>query len=200
MAVEIEERVPRLEAIYGEFVASVGAALLRMERGMETLQREMQDFKNEARLENRRMNQKWREIAHRLGTMVEDLVYPSMERIILEQFGLETDNLMVRIKRKLKSGERREFDAVALAGNLMFLNSTKSTLKKQHVDEFVNDIPVFRTYFPEYQERKLIGILAALYIDESVLKYAQKKGFLVLGVGDEIMEVKNDEGFKPKRW
>jgi hypothetical protein len=35
---------------------------------------------------------------------------------------------------------------------------------------------------------------------ESVLSYADKQGFLVLAVGDELMEIKNRPGFEPKRW
>jgi len=30
--------------------------------------------------------------------------------------------------------------------------------------------------------------------------YAGKTGFLVLAVGDQIMEVKNRPGFEPRRW
>jgi len=46
----------------------------------------------------------------------------------------------------------------------------------------------------------VVGILATLAVDESVLNYAEKLGFLVLAVGDELMEVKNRPGFEPKRW
>jgi hypothetical protein len=42
--------------------------------------------------------------------------------------------------------------------------------------------------------------LATLAVEESVLTYAEKHGFLVLAVGDEVMEVKNHPGFEPKRW
>ena len=37
-------------------------------------------------------------------------------------------------------------------------------------------------------------------MDEGALKYAEKSGFLVLAVGDALMEVKNTKGFKPKEW
>jgi hypothetical protein len=228
MAVELEDRVDRLETIFGQFVAQTGAALLRMERGMEDFKNEMRVFKDEMGVfkdemgafkdemgafkdemrvfkdemqnEVKRSNKQWGEMARKMGTMVEDLVYPSLERIIQEMFGMETDELKIRIKRKLKDGQRREFDAIALAGEYVFLNSTKSTLKNSYVNDFVEEIKIFRIFFPEYAERKLIGILATLFINESVLKYAEKKGFLVLGVGEELMEVKNRKGFKPKEW
>ena len=43
-------------------------------------------------------------------------------------------------------------------------------------------------------------MLATLAVDESVLRYAEKRGFFVLAVGDEVMEFKNRPGFEPKRW
>jgi len=46
----------------------------------------------------------------------------------------------------------------------------------------------------------LVGILASLAVDESVLGYAEKLGFLVLAVDDKLMEIKNRPDFEPKRW
>jgi hypothetical protein len=45
-----------------------------------------------------------------------------------------------------------------------------------------------------------VGILASLAVDDSVLSYAEKQGFFVLAVGDELMEIKNRPDFEPKRW
>jgi len=41
---------------------------------------------------------------------------------------------------------------------------------------------------------------SALSVEKNVLAYAEKRGFLVLAVGDELMEVKNRSGFDPRRW
>ena len=45
-----------------------------------------------------------------------------------------------------------------------------------------------------------MGIFASLAVDDSVLNYSEKQGFLVLAVGDELMEIKNRPDFEPKRW
>ena len=42
--------------------------------------------------------------------------------------------------------------------------------------------------------------MASLYIDQLVMTYAERNGFLVLGVGMEIMEIKNLPDFEPKVW
>ena len=57
-----------------------------------------------------------------------------------------------------------------------------------------------REFFPDYRDVPVIGIQATLSAEESVVRDASKLGFLVLAVGDELMEVQNPPGFEPKRW
>lgn len=52
----------------------------------------------------------------------------------------------------------------------------------------------------EYDALPLVGILASLAVDDSVLNYAERRGFFVMAVGDELMEIKNRPDFEPKRW
>ena len=89
---------------------------------------------------------------------------------------------------------------IAVAGEYVIVNATKSTLRNKDVDDFTKDIPIFREFFPEYKGSRLIGILASLYVDEGVIRYAENTGFMVLSVGDQLMEVKNTKGFRPKEW
>jgi len=211
---EVEERVDRLEDLVRDFVISVGIEFnklynsqMRTEAELRAFKEEMRDFKDEmrafkeeSRRENREMNRRWGELANKLGTLVEDLVAPSLPRIIQETLGREVKELSLRHKRKLPDGRVQEFDAIAVTDDLVCLNSTKSTLRSADVDKFVGEIPVFREFFPEYQNTPIVGILASLAVEESVLNYAEKTGFLVLATGDQVMEVKNRPDFEPKRW
>jgi len=74
------------------------------------------------------------------------------------------------------------------------------TLRSGDVDSFMSDIAEFRTFFPEHDALPLVGILVSPGVEKNVLTYAEKQGFLVLAVGDELMEIKNQPGFKLKRW
>jgi hypothetical protein len=222
---QVEDRVDRLEQALQSFIMSVGiefnklynsqmlteaelrafkeemqAASSRSELDRKSLHEEMKAFKEEVRRENREMNRKWGELAKKMGTMVEDLVAPSLPRIVQEQFGLEVIDLMVRRKRKLEDGSVREFDGVAIADGYAFVNSTKSTLRSNDVEGLVGEIAEFRRFFPEYGKEKVIGILASLYVEASLVRYAETMGFLVLALGDELMEIKNTPGFRPKEW
>ncbi|WP_041446939.1 hypothetical protein [Thiocystis violascens] len=67
------------------------------------------------------------------------------------------------------------------------------------MDDFSEEIELFRVFFPEYRETPVVGILASLWIDESVLNHAIKTGFLALATGNQLMEVMNPPGLVPKR-
>jgi hypothetical protein len=167
---------------------------------MRSFKDEMREYKNEQEKKTRQMNKQWGDLANKWGTLVEDLVFPSIPQIILQKFNEDVEDNMVRRKRKLPEGRTKEFDLIALSKEHVFLNSTKSTLKSQYVDDFVEEINLFWELFPEYRNKKLIGIMASLYIDESVMSYAERTSFLVLGVGMEVMEIKNRAEFEPKIW
>jgi len=114
--------------------------------------------------------------------------------------GQEPDRVAIRVKQRGPDGQPKEFDAYAVTEDLVFLNSTKATLRSADVDAFIAEIATLHDYLPEYRDLRLVGILATLAVEESVLSYAEKQVFLVFAVGDEIMEVKNRPGFEPRRW
>jgi hypothetical protein len=217
----VVERVETLEETLQQFIRSVGASQLRTEaelrdfkgemrefkeemRGfkqeMQAFKQEMREFKEEGRRQNREMNRRWGELANKMGTLVEDLVAPSLSRIVHEVLGEDVRDLSVRRTKHLADGRSRECDAIAVTDSVVCLNSTKSTLRSADVDRLIGELAEFREFFPEYANYPLIGMLASLAVEDSVLNYAEKQGFVVLGVGDELMEVKNRAGFVPKRW
>ena len=202
-----EKRMSRLERALENFITSVRDSQMRTEselrefkEEMRVFKDEMRDYKEENKQQLREMNFKWGEMARKLGTITEDLVAPSIPRIIKEEYGLEVTDLMVRRKKRLMDGRSKEYDAIAVAGEYVFVDETKSTLDSEDVKDFIEDIQGFRDFFPEYEKNKVVGILASLYVDEGAIKYAEKSGFLVFAVGEALMEVRNTKGFKPKGW
>ncbi|NUO07565.1 MAG: hypothetical protein HUU08_02630 [Candidatus Brocadia sp.] len=196
----VEEKVDRLERALEEFVTNVGIEFNKLYNSQMRTEAELRDFKNEMRQQTREMNIKWGEMARKMGTITEDLVSPSIPGIIREEFGIEVEFLGIRMKKRLQDGRVKEYDAVAVAGEFVFVDDTKSTLDSDDVKDFIKAIQGFRDFFPEYKGKKIVGILASLFVDESVIRYAEKSGFFVLAVGDKLMEVKNTKGFKPKEW
>ncbi|KJR41011.1 hypothetical protein MCHI_003090 [Candidatus Magnetoovum chiemensis] len=148
----------------------------------------------------KRVNQDWGNLSRKLGTIVEDMVFPSIARIIRERFGYKVTGIFTRVIKTLDDGREKEFDLYADTKDYIFLNSTKATLTYSDVRHFSKDISKFRLFCSEYNHKPLIGILSTLNIKESVLRHAQEAGYIVLGIGFELMEVKNTAGFEPKLW
>ncbi len=164
------------------------------------LKKEMQEFKEEMRRDRRDMNRKWGELANKMGTLVEDLVFPSLSRIVQELLQQPALDKMLRRDRTLADGRQKEYDALVVTADVVCINSTKTTLRSQDVDSFISELAEFREFYPEYRDYPFVGILATLNVNTSVLNYAEKMGFAVLSIGDELMEIQNSPGFLPKRW
>ena len=166
-------------------------------------EREMAEFKGEMRLSREQLNKKWGELSNKLGSMAEDLVAPSVPRILRETVGCPDDQIDlvdVRTRRRstLDRSRVQEFDVVAVCGEYALVNETKSNLSPEKISAFAALLGNVREYFPEFADKKVIGAIASLYVDQSLVTYGERYGLIVLGFGDDVMQVLNSEGFMPK--
>lgn len=106
--------------------------------------------------------------------------------------------MAVRVRRShpTKKGLMQEFDAIASCGEYALFNETKSNLAPADIDSLIAKLTSARDFFPEYQHHKLIGMVATLYIDPSVVRYTTRQGIVALAIGDELMEIVNEPEFQ----
>ena len=50
-------------------------------------------------------------------------------------------------------------------------------------------------FFPEYADKKIVGAIASLYVDENLVRLGENLGLVVLGFGDDVMQVLNSSGY-----
>ncbi|MCX7787907.1 MAG: hypothetical protein N2442_09445 [Spirochaetes bacterium] len=158
---------------------------------------EILDFKNEIREENRQMNKRWGELSNKMGTIVEDLVYPSINPLLARYFNLEPIDTAVRIRRK-KGSLSGEFDALAICEDRVFIFEVKAGPRKEYIEEFVNrQIPLFRSLFPEHENKMVIPILAALRFEEPLVKECTSCGVYAMAYREwDYMDLLNFEDLK----
>ena len=93
----VERRVDSLETILARFMARTDESIARLERIVERNSQEAARDREEAargreeaarerREERREMNKRWGELANKMGTVVEDIVAPSVRRLAREVF------------------------------------------------------------------------------------------------------------------
>ncbi len=154
---------------------------------------------------SRDINQKFGEVANKMGMLVEDMVAPSITRIFQEVTSYKEEQILfsairVKLYHATKTDLRREFDAVVAGGDYLLINETKSQLDPEAVDKFIEVLQEAKDFFPQYKEKKVIGALASLYIDTSLVRHIEKQGLIAMAVGKNLMDVLNSPGFKPKEF
>ncbi len=165
----------------------------------ERSRREMREFKEEMRQSKRDLDKKWGELSNKLGTMAEDLVAPSVANILKQVTGCtKIKYSAVRVRKS--EPRNQEFDVVAVCDEWVLINETKSRLQKKHLDDFYELMQEIHEFFPEFAGKKFIGAIASLYVDESLVRQGEKLGLIVLGFGEELMDVLNSPGFVPKQF
>ncbi len=115
--------------------------MLEFKNEMHEFKNEMSDFKDEmseykewSRNQIKTMNRQWGDLANKMGTLAEDLVAPSVPRILRDYVGCPESGvefMTVRFRGKKPTGEMQEFDVLAGCGNTLLINETKTTLQAQ---------------------------------------------------------------------
>ncbi|SLM29212.1 conserved hypothetical protein [Desulfamplus magnetovallimortis] len=163
--------------------------------GMETFKVEIKGFETRSEKDRQAMNKKWGELANKMGTIVEDIVAPSIPDIARQYFGIdELDSFSVRAMRKsMDRSQRREFDVLAEGGHCFFVIETKATPRTEYLQDFVKLVPSLNTWFPELQEKKLIPIFASLYIPENSIAFLTKNRIFALAMKGDTMDILNPQ-------
>ncbi|MBA7715680.1 hypothetical protein ES703_124734 [subsurface metagenome] len=157
---------------------------------------EMKDFKDEMKIEVKRMNKQWGELANKMGTVVEDIVAPNIPRIAKEYFNCtDLDDFMIRrrIKNKKDKTKIKEFDIIAVYSNKVIINETKSTPRLDYIKDFIEDLKILFDYLPEYKGMEIIPIFSSLYLPDNIINYLTKNKIYAMAMKDDTMDILNPE-------
>jgi hypothetical protein len=183
-----------------EFRQELAASRQRHDAEFAKFQQQMAESQKRNDVGFAKLRQEMGNLSHRLGSMVEDLVAPSLPGILKEVVACPEDQevvVNVRIRRRHPSqpGKMLEIDAIADCGSYVLFNETKSQLTPEKVKAFLDKLGVIRDYFTEYQHYTVLGSVSALAVEASLIEYASRQGLLVLGSGEGLMTLQNTPGF-----
>src|SRR3990172_7040706 len=204
----VKDKVDTLERVLEEYIKNVGNAQMQTEREMrgfkdemrefkdemKEFKDEMKEFKDEMREDRRNMNKKWGEIVNKMGSLVEDIVAPNIPRIAREYFkceDMEFFGLRVTKRNSKDKSKSREFDIIAVCGDTVIINETKSSPRVDYINEFLEILKEVCEYFPEYESKKIIPIFSSLYIPENVVTYLTKVKIYAMAMKDDVMDLLN---------
>ncbi len=130
---------------------------------------------------------------------VERLVAPGGRRMFRERgIGVTTTSMQVYVQRNGK--KEIEINVLVESQEYVLPIKVRCTLNVEEVDEHLKDMQRFKQFFPHFKDRKVIGAVAGIVIDEDADRYAYRKGLFVIGQTGETVKILNDEKFEPKEW
>ncbi|NUQ23567.1 MAG: hypothetical protein HUU34_06420 [Saprospiraceae bacterium] len=210
----IEKRVTILEQVFADFMVSQDRNLTRLETEMRDFKDEMKDFKDEmkdfkdemkdfkayveqdiaeSKEERRQMTKQWGDLANKLGTVVEDIVFPASRPVLEKYFGEPIQFIFIHAVKKIKSLRiEGEYDVVAVSDKRVFIIEVKTTPRANYLQEFESNLVKFRKLFPEYNHLGLIPIFAGLRFEKPFIDKATGKGIYVMAYREwDYMDILN---------
>ena len=164
-----------------------------MDRRLEGMIAEM---KEESARDRREMNKRWGELANKMGTIVEDIIAPSLRRMALEEFNCGEEVFFSPRVSRIRSDDpsrQREFDVLYVGARAVLLNETKSAPRSEYIQAFVDFLRrgEFALYFPEYQEMPIVPVFSSLHIPGNLVTHLTRNGIYAVAMGEEAMRVLN---------
>ncbi|AEH45818.1 hypothetical protein Thein_1964 [Thermodesulfatator indicus DSM 15286] len=174
-------------------------AVLELRKYHEGLSREFKDFKDEMKAFKDEINKKWGDLANRLGTLTEDIFAPGIPYLV-KNLGYKVKERMLNVEYK-KDGMYNQYDVIVIAEDkdgkdVAFVAEVKSQLRAEHFDDFKTKLKNLIIYKPEYENKKIIPVLAAFNIPEDLVNLANKREVLLVRMGGEYLEPLNPDVVK----
>jgi len=132
------------------------------------------------------------------GKLIESLVEGNLAKLLRER-GIDVRGTRQRVKSWYDNKEI-EIDLLAINGKEVVAVEVKTTLRIEDVNDFIENLKIFKKAFPEYKDKIIYGSVAFLTVNEDADKYAYRKGLFVIKATSESAKILNDKKFKPKPW
>ena len=166
------------------------------ERRREEDRQEAARYWEEVERERREMNKRWGHLANKMGSMVEDLVGPSVRRMASEIFDCGDEVFFAARLVRTRSDDRsrrREFDGLYVGTRGVVLNETNSAPDSRDVRDFVRFFKSgeFFLYFPEYRDLPVVPVFSSLNLQDNLVTMLTRNGVYALAMGGETMQLLN---------
>ena len=211
---QVGELMRENEARAAEHRARVAEDYARSKREMDRARREMEEFKEERRKQAKETDRRRREIDLQMkdtdrrlkkaeglftslwGKLLESLVRGDLVSLLQER-GIEVETTHPRVSGR-RNGRHFEVDILAVNGEEVVAVEVKTTLRSEHVTEFVSKLSVLPEWTSVCRDRRIFGAVAYLDTGDSVIAYAERQGLFVIRATGSSASIVNPPDFKPR--
>jgi hypothetical protein len=141
------------------------------------------------------------DVHNRLGELIEHIVLPNiMEKV--KPLGYKFKHIRKRYEFTDKNYRViAEADVLLINSEYLMIVEVKTVLKAKDIDSHLKRLErIRREACPPDDSHKFIGCVAGAVVDESVKKYAHKKGLYVIEQSGDTLRLDVPEGFTPAVW
>lgn len=147
-----------------------------------------------------RLIQRNREIFKRLddkhGRFPDGLTYTEIVEALEDRFQI---NFSASGVQSWKGGQALELDVFAYSdAGEAFVVEVRSQLREDGIQDLLQTLRDFRTFFPEHQDKKLYGILAAVDASPEIQQRVLRQGIYLANIHDGVFEIRVPENFQPQ--
>jgi hypothetical protein len=164
--------------------------------------RQLQDLSKEARIRAKKTDKQLKELGKQIGglgkkfgSFTEGLALPSMTKILKQRFKMEVVSPSVRVS---KNDMELEIDVLAYANsqvNEAYVVEVKSHLREEAITQLQTLLSKFKQLFPEHQDKKVYGIIAAVDMSEPLKQRVLNAGFYVARIHDDTFSLETPADF-----
>ncbi|RMH82317.1 MAG: DUF3782 domain-containing protein [Calditrichaeota bacterium] len=202
---DIEKQIQEVWALLEEHIQRFEEMRRELDRRSRETDRKLQETERLLKEQSLETNKKIQEVStligrlgNKWGEFVEGLVIPAVKELF-KAWKITVTRVSRRVEAQV-NGRHMEVDVLAVNKDAAIAIEVKSTLSTADVDEFVKELEQIREFFPEFEDRKIYGAVAAVVMDDSVARYAYRKGLFVIAQKGDTVQILNDRKFKPRLW
>jgi hypothetical protein len=137
-------------------------------------------------------------LGNRLGDFIEDAVRPAAVRLFQGR-GIDVHEVHQNVSSQ-RGTEGIEIDLLVVNNSEIVAIECKSNLSVDDVNEHLDRLTKLKKLLPSYADKRVIGALASMVIDDNVAQYAYRKGLYVIGQSGDHLEIRNSETFSATIW
>lgn len=196
-----------------ELVASLAESQretdLRLRKSGEETDRQLRETDKQLRETDQQLRETDRQIKElgrqigglgdKFGSFTEGLALPSMTKILSQRFGMDFIAPRVRMRR---NGHSMELDVLAYSNSSddLFVVEVKSHLREEALEQMRKTLSEVRDFFPNHQDKKVYGILAAVDAPENLRQQILAEGIYLARIHDGQFEIQVPESFEPRAY
>lgn len=153
-------------------------------RGLKETKKLVQETARQMKETDKKFKQMADQFTSTTGHITEGILAPSAIKMF-KKAGFNIDHCIGNVKKSINNNQAgMEVDLLLIDTTVAIVVEAKTNCRKKDIDHLLRQMSQFKKFFPEYSDKDVFVVMAALKYDRESKQYAHDKGLLVLSTTD----------------